>query len=79
MALGQTHIILGLVTIFIAIAALLFIFYNLEQLADRCKSEHTPICDQLSGFTMSMLIVLLIVGGFVITISATVFIMLSAQ
>jgi len=79
MRLGQTHIMLGLVTIFISIAALFFVFYNIEILAEKCKTEDTPLCRQLSGFTMSMIIVLLIVGGFVITISATVFIMLSAQ
>jgi hypothetical protein len=79
MKLGQTHIILGLVTIFISIAALFFVFYNLEILAERCKTEESPLCKQLSGFTMSMIVVLLMVGGFVITISATVFIMLSAQ
>ena len=79
MAFGQTHIVLGLVTIFVAIAALIFVFYNIEALAERCKVEEMPMCEHLSGFTMSMIIVLLIVGGFVITISATVFIMLSAQ
>jgi hypothetical protein len=79
MKAGQTHIILGLVTIFVAIAALFFVFYQLEVLAEKCKTEDTPICKQLSGFTMSMIVVLLMVGGFVITITATVFIMLSAQ
>jgi hypothetical protein len=79
MKLGQTHIILGLVTIFVSIAALFFVFYNLEILAERCKTEESPLCKQLSGFTMSMIVILLMVGGFVITISATVFIMLSAQ
>lgn len=79
MRLGQTHIILGLITIFVSIAALFFVFYNLEILAERCKTEESPLCNQLSGFTMSMIVILLMVGGFVITISATVFIMLSAQ
>jgi len=79
MELGQTHVFMGLVTIVVAIAALFFIFYQLEQLADSCKVKVEPICSQLSGFTMSMLIVLLMVGGFVITITATVFILMSAD
>ena len=79
MAFGQTHIMLGLVTIFLAVAAMFYVFYHLEQLAVRCKNEDSAVCKQMSGFTMGMIIVLLMVGGFVITISATVFIMLSAQ
>ena len=76
---GQSNLALGLVTIVVAITALLFVFFKIGELSDSCKVEPKPICQQLSGFTMSMIIVLLIIGGFVITIAATVFIMLSAQ
>jgi hypothetical protein len=79
MAAGQSHLALGILVIIVSIVALFYVFYSLQSLADRCKTEDMPICKQLSGFTMSMLIVLLMVGGFAITISATAFIMLSAH
>lgn len=40
--------------------------------------EESAICEQLSGFTLSMLIILLVIAGFVIVVSVIVYIMLSA-
>jgi len=77
----NTYVYVGLATIFIAAFALFFVFHSLEQLSLQCEAdlESSPLCAQLSGFSMSMIIVLLIVGGFVITITATAYIMLSAS
>ena len=74
------YIYIGLASIFIAAFALFFIFNSLEKLSLQCKADpsFSGICSQLTGFSMSMLIVLLVIGGFVITITATAYIMLSA-
>ena len=73
------HMYFGFATIFIAAFLLFFIFHSLEQLSLQCQADpsFSPICTQLTGFSMSMLIVLLIIGGFVLMISATAYIMLS--
>ncbi len=70
---------LGFATIFIAAFLLFFIFHSLEQLSLQCKADpsFSPVCTQLTGFSMSMIIVLLIIGGFVLMISATAYILLS--
>ena len=75
------YVYAGMATIFIAAFALFFIFHSLEQLALDCKTEAQPpaICERLNGFTMSMLIILLIIGGFVMTITGTAYVLLSAQ
>jgi len=73
------YIYVGLATVFIAAFTLFFIFHSLEKISLQCKADpsHSILCNQLSGFSMSMLIVLLIIGGFVITISATAYIMMA--
>jgi hypothetical protein len=68
----------GLIVIFTAVFSLFFLFDNIQKLADRCKAgENTPVCKQLNSFTLSMIVILLIVGGFVLTITATAYIILS--
>lgn len=78
MNLGQTHIFIGLLTIFIAIFALFYIFNSLESLAEQCQSGvKLEVCNQLSSFTIPMMIILLTIGGFVLIICIVVYIMLS--
>ena len=74
---GQTHVYLALATVFVAVFTLFFIFHNLELLAEKCDTESASVCEQFTGFTHSMIVVLLIIGGFVITVSATVYLLLS--
>lgn len=72
-------IILGLITVFIATFMLFYIFDSIDKIAKKCEIE-TPIpdiCDKLSSFTLTMLVVLLIIGGFIITIFSTAYILLS--
>lgn len=77
--LVRSPVLIGLVVVFVAIFALFYIFDSIGKLAERCKAGETlAICQQLTGFTLSMVIILLIIGGFVIVISAVVYIMLSA-
>jgi len=75
---GISKIWIGLITIFVSIFALFFLFDNIQKLADRCKAgEILVVCKQLNSFTLSMVVILLIIGGFVITITATAYILLS--
>jgi len=73
-----SQIIFSLVAIFISTFMLFFIFDNLEKLSQQCKSEAAPsYCKALSSFTITMVVILLIIGGFIITICGTAYIMLS--
>jgi len=74
------YIYIGLATIVIAAFALFWVFHSMETFATNCKADpnYSTVCDKFSGFTASMLIILLIVGGFVVTITATAYIMLSS-
>ncbi|MEM5836341.1 MAG: hypothetical protein QXR09_03400 [Candidatus Aenigmatarchaeota archaeon] len=73
-------VVLGLVVVFIATFMLFYIFDNLNKLAEKCKSEEQKsfVCEQFSGFTLSMLVVLLLIGGFLFVILTTSYILLSS-
>jgi len=78
--MSLSKIIMGITTIVISIFMLFYIFDNINNLANNCKTEvpQPAICKHLSSFTMSMLILLLIIGGFFLTITTTVYILLSS-
>jgi hypothetical protein len=77
---GVSAVFIGLATVFIAVFALFFIFDQIQKLADSCAADPTfsALCKQFTGFTQSLLIVILIIAGFVIIITATAFILLSS-
>lgn len=76
---GISKVAIGLGTVFIAVLTLFWLFDNIQKFADKCKVDATssPACSQLNSFTLSMLIILLVIGGFVIMITATAYILLS--
>lgn len=75
----KSALLIGLVTVFIATFMLFFIFHSLENLMEGCKGENPhPVCAHLSPFAFSMLVVLLLIGGFILMISFTAYILLSA-
>ena len=78
-AIGSMHVYVGLATIFVSVFTLFFIFNSLGDLAASCKVENKPVCNQFTGFTQSMIIVLLVISGFVIMATATMYIMFSAE
>lgn len=76
---GISPVALGLAAIFIAIFMLFYVFDSLEKFSERCQAgESLPLCSQLSSMTFSMLIILLMISGFLITICITVYILVSA-
>jgi D-alanyl-lipoteichoic acid acyltransferase DltB (MBOAT superfamily) len=76
---GVSKVAVGMVTVFVAVFALFWIFDTIQKFADQCKTDPStsPVCSQLTSFTLSMILILLIVGGFVIMITATAYILLS--
>jgi hypothetical protein len=69
---------IGLAVVFISVFTLFYIFDNLSKLADRCKTENLEICKLLSGFSLAMLFILLLISGFVMSILGVVYIIFSA-
>jgi len=77
---GMKKIALSIVTVFMATFMLFYIFDSINKLAENCKTETTKslICEQLSGFTLSMLVLLLIIGGFSFTIVIVAYLLLAS-
>ena len=77
---AMKKIALGLSAVFIATFMLFYIFDSINKLAEKCKTEEPKsfVCQQFSGFTLSMLVVLLIIGGFLFVILTTSYILLSS-
>jgi len=69
---------IGLAIVFVSVFTLLFIFDSLSKIANRCKTENLEICKLLSGFSLAMLFILLLVSGFAISILGAVYIIFSA-
>jgi hypothetical protein len=77
---GISVVFIGLATVFVAVVTLFYIFDQIQKLADDCAANPTfnILCKQFTGFTQSLLIIILIIAGFVIIITATAFILLSS-
>ncbi|MEM5766345.1 MAG: hypothetical protein QW423_01770 [Candidatus Aenigmatarchaeota archaeon] len=76
----MNKIAIGLAVVFIATFMLFYIFDNMNNLAEKCKVEvpKSFVCQQFSGFTFSMLVVLLIISGFLFVILTVSYILLSS-
>lgn len=74
-------ILIGLAAVFIAIFTLFYIFDQISHLADSCAANVnvSQLCKQFTGFTQSIIVVVLIIAGFVIIITATAYILLSSS
>jgi len=74
---GQSHFTIALIVIFVAAFMLFFIFSSIDSLAKQCGGETPPaVCSKMTSLTFPIMIILLIVGGFVLVICITVFIIL---
>lgn len=74
----KSALMIGMVTVFVAAFMLFFIFHSLEKLMGQCKEDNPPaVCAHMSPFAFSILVVLLLIGGFVLMISFTAYILLS--
>jgi predicted PurR-regulated permease PerM len=75
---GFLHAAVSMVIVFVAAFMLFFIFDSLHKISEKCKVEEMDICEKLSGFTISMIIVLLMIGGFIGVIAAVAYILISS-
>jgi len=77
---GISAVLIGLAAVFIAVFTLFYIFDQIQKLGDSCANGTTTsaLCKQFTGFTQSLLIIILIIAGFVIIITATAYILLSS-
>jgi hypothetical protein len=70
--------ILAFLVMFFSVFGMLFIFDNLNKIAEQCQKGqiNQAVCKSFTGFGMNVIIVLLIIAGFVLVISSTFFIMI---
>ena len=76
---GFSHVVLAIMIIFIASFTLFYVFDNLDKIAAQCNAGSKQfVCEQLNSFTVSVIFILLVIGGLVLSITAVVYIMLTA-
>lgn len=74
---GQSHFTIAVVVIFIAAFMLFFVFDSIDKLAKQCSGDNPPaVCSRMTSLTFPVMVVLLIIGGFVLVICITIFIIL---
>jgi len=82
MNLGQTHVSIGIITVFVAIFMLFYIFDNIDKITKNCQADETikvcQECCKLGRFGMSILVIVLIVGGLTLVACSTAYILLTS-
>ena len=79
MGKGLTAIIIGMVTVFVAVFMLFYVFDSLNKSYTQCPTgAEGDSCNGLNSFSFSIIVILLIVGGFVVVIAATAYILISS-
>ncbi|MEM5815666.1 MAG: hypothetical protein QXL14_01305 [Candidatus Aenigmatarchaeota archaeon] len=70
--------ILAFLIMFFSIFGLFFIVDSLNKIAENCEKNliSPSICNSFTGFGMNIVLVLLIIGGFILILSSTVFIII---
>ncbi len=77
---GFSHVLIAMAVVFVAAFTLFYIFDSLGKLSESCdKGAALEVCGQLNSFSLSLIFIILIIGGFVLIITAVVYIMLSAK
>lgn len=76
-----SHLTFGLVTVFIAIFMLFYVFDSIDKISKKCEAgSEDKICEQVGPgkFGVLILVILLIVGGLTLVVCVTGYILLSA-
>lgn len=70
--------ILAFLIMFFSIFGLFFIIDSLNKIAEQCQKGTISknVCEKFTGFSLNMLLVLLIIGGFILILSITIFIII---
>lgn len=74
--LNQVRII-ALIIVFIAVFTLFYIFDNLQKISSKCQTEKSDLCNQLGGFSIPVLVILLMIGGLSLIVCAVSYIALT--
>jgi len=74
--LNQVRII-ALIIVFVAVFTLFYIFDNLQKVSSNCQVEKSDLCNQLSGISIPVLVVLLMVGGLSLIVCVVFYITLT--
>lgn len=69
---------IGIVTVVVAVAALSFIFWSMNDYAERCKIEYTETCQVFTGASFPLLMIVLIIAALVLISSTVVYILVTA-
>jgi hypothetical protein len=74
----RTITILAFLVMFFSAFGILFIFDNLNKIAEECQKGllNPTVCRNFTGFGMNVIMILLIIAGFVLVISSTFFIII---
>lgn len=75
---GTLVISIAIVIVFVATFTIFYIVDSLNKLAAECeRGAKLEICEKLSSFSFQMIIILILIGGLVSTISAVGYLLLS--
>jgi H+/Cl- antiporter ClcA len=75
---GGAALVIGVVTVLIAIGALAFILWTITDYSEKCKTERAEVCETLNGPSFPLLIIVLIIAGLVLIASTVVYILVTA-
>ena len=79
MTKGSTAILIGMVTVFVAVFMLFYVFDSLNKSYSQCQTgTESDSCGGLNSFSFSIIVILLIIGGFVVIIAATAYVLISS-
>ncbi|TAL47239.1 hypothetical protein EPN87_03425 [archaeon] len=77
--LGEMRIGLTLAIIFVASLTIFYIFGSINAAADKCQTSALDICNDLTGMSGTMIIVLILIGSFVMILASTVYLWMSSK
>jgi hypothetical protein len=79
MAFNWKVISIGLTTVFVAIFVLFYIFDNISMIMELCeKNKNLNICT-MGSLPLILLVLLLIVGGLIMIVNITAYILISGR
>ena len=76
--MGNPALMIGGLTVVIAVFALGFILYSITDFSERCEVEASESCARFTQTSFPLLLVTLIIGGLVLVASTVVYILVTA-
>ena len=76
--IGNPAVIIGGLTVLIAVFALGFILWSITDFSEKCETEVSETCARFTQTSFPLLLVTLIIGGLVLVASTVVYILITA-